>query len=369
MRLAFLDFMGWSYTPDTPYGRPLGGMQSAACYLAEELARRGHDVSLYNGVDAPTAARGVDVLPTTEDACRHLAGADAVVVVGGCTPNVAAFLRQAAGPAARLVLWTGHAHDQPAVAGLADPAVQALFDTVACVGSWQRDRFVEAFALPADRCVVLRNAIAPAFDGLCPEDRPVLDGRPRPPVLAYTSTPYRGLNVLLAAFPLIRQAVPGVRLKVFSSMAVYNATAADADPFAALYDKARAMEGVEYVGALPQPDLARELRAVSCLAYPNIFAETSCIAVMEAMAAGCVVATCARAALPETLAGFGATIPPDDDLGAFAGHFVEMLAWLLPRLESEADLFEERLRRQVRHVAATGTWTVRAAEWERWLAG
>ncbi|WP_029007716.1 glycosyltransferase family 4 protein [Azospirillum halopraeferens] len=369
MRLAFLDFAGWTYTPDTPYERPLGGMQSAACYLAEALARRGHGVSLLTGDAPPVTVRGVAVQPATGEACRAaLTGTDAAIVVGGCTATVAAFLREAAPPPARLVLWTGHAHDQPAVAPLADPAVRGLFDSVALVSDWQRGRFHAAFGLDAGRTAVLRNAIAPAFEALIPEDEPVLAGRPRPPVLAYTSTPYRGLNLLLAGFPHLRPLVPGVRLRVFSSMAVYDGTAPEADPFTSLYDRARSLEGVEYVGAVPQPELARALRSVSCLAYPNSFEETSCIAVMEAMAAGCLIATCARAALPETLAGFGVTIPPDDDPGTFAGDFVQMLAWLLPRLQAEAPAFEDRLRRQVRHVNATGTWSVRAGEWERHLA-
>lgn len=48
LRIVFLDPIEWDYVIDTPRVRPLGGSQSALCYLAEELAKRGHAVALYN---------------------------------------------------------------------------------------------------------------------------------------------------------------------------------------------------------------------------------------------------------------------------------------------------------------------------------
>ena len=37
------------------------------------------------------------------------------------------------------------------------------------------------------------------------------------------------------------------------------------------------MEGVEYVGSVSQVELAAALKGAMVLAYPNTFAETSCI--------------------------------------------------------------------------------------------
>ena len=59
MRILFIDPTRWQYTVDTPYERPLGGSQSALCYLAAELARLGHSVTVINGTTTELESRGV----------------------------------------------------------------------------------------------------------------------------------------------------------------------------------------------------------------------------------------------------------------------------------------------------------------------
>ena len=130
----------------------------------------------------------------------------------------------------------------------------------------------------------------------------------------------------------------------------------------------RETEGVEYIGSLAQPELARQLRSVSVLAYPCSFAETSCIAVLEAMASGCAIVTSDLAALPETTGGFAWLVPFDGDRPAYRDRFVEATVDVLKRLAGSvsADI-RSRLRQQVAQVDAQCTWTVQANHWVRWL--
>jgi glycosyltransferase involved in cell wall biosynthesis len=243
--------------------------------------------------------------------------------------------------------------------------VHELWDHLVLVSEWQAKGYREVFGLDPARIEILGNAISPAFENLYPEPRAVAEQKPWPPVLCYTSTPFRGLEVLLKAFPRIRAAIPGTRLRVFSSMSVYG-VGAEQDPFAVLYDQCRQTEGVEYVGSVSQVALAEALRGATCLAYPNTFAEGFCIAVLEAMAAGCLVITSDLGALRDTTAGFGHLLVPHPDKDKHAELYAEFAVRVLKAFRASREA-RCRLGEQVVAVNRTGTWPVRAREWEAWL--
>jgi glycosyltransferase involved in cell wall biosynthesis len=366
MRIAFVDITHWDYNIDSPYQRPMGGSQSALCYLAEELAKRGHEVSLFNATSQVSIARGVTCAPAEKVSAATWKDQDFVVVQNFA--DSAADLRPLLRNEAKLILWTQHAHDQPAMKGLSNPHLRDAHDAFVFVSDWQQQQFASFFQVEAQRAAILRNAISPAFQSLFQENESILARKPPSPVLAYTSTPFRGLNVLLAAFPLIREAIPDATLKIYSSMQVYQMAAdKDAAKYGVLYDRCRNTAGVDYVGSVPQPRLAQELFNATLLAYPNHFAETSCISVMEAMAAGCQIVTSELGALPETTAGFGTLIPMCQDWQVYGEQFIGRTIQILQQHRQTASAIDERLREQVAYINTQCTWQRRAQQWEAWL--
>ncbi|MGH7126686.1 MAG: glycosyltransferase family 4 protein [Stellaceae bacterium] len=362
MKIAFIDMIDWDYTPLTPVEQPLGGSQSAAIYLARELVARGHAVTLFNNTTRPGVYSGID--------CPGMAGSivpdqingfDAAVVMNSATGR----RFRAAGVKVPLALWSQHATDQPAVKPLADEEERRAWDRFFLVSQWQADSYAAQFGMRPERITVLRNAVSPPFLALA-RQRPPFFRTGAPPVLAYTSTPFRGLVVLLTAFPAIRAAIPDCRLRVYSSMGVYQVRDA-ADDYRILYDLARALPGAEYVGSLPQTALAPALAEADILAYPNTFAETSCISVMEAMAAGCLVVSSKLGALPETTAGFGILTDAVSDVVAMAREFSKALANVVRMARERPDAFEEGLRRQQTYARSAYSWATRAQEWEQAL--
>ncbi len=360
-RIAFLDRIAWDYRVDTPDMRPLGGSQSALCYLALALAARGHDVRTVTMTRAPGRIGGVDCLSATAGGYALFEGAEVAVVLNDPDPLVARALKAAMGPGTLVVLWTQHDVDQPAMAAFAEAGVRRLWDRVVFVSDWQRRAYREAFG-PEPGDVVLGNAVAPAVERLFAAGESVIAAKRGPPTLVYTSTPFRGLDVLLDAFPLIQARLPEARLVVHSGLGVYQVAEVE-DAYRPLYERCRAMPGVDYRGAVDQPRLARSLARALCLAYPSTFPETFCTAVLEAMAAGCLAVLGDLGALAETTQGLAELVAVSDDRVDYARRFAGRVADLLADPEALAG----RLDRQRRHLLESATWAARARAWEAWL--
>lgn len=360
--IFFVDYSGWDYNVDAPTVRPLGGSQSAMCYLAVELAKLGNDVTVVTGTMKPGRVLGVE--------CASLSSPfhdrpDFVIVINAPAHSVE--LRRILPPTVRLVLWTQHAANQPCMHKLARPEVLDAWDDIVCVSDWQRRDIIERYGCDPQRVMVMRNAIAPAFEGLFASEAEFSDAKTGRMRLAYTSTPYRGMQFLRDVFPPYRMANPDATLDVYSSMAVYmEGEDEDRRKFSGFYDALAAVDGVSLVGSLPQPELAQRLRGSHVLAYPNAFPETSCIAVMEALAAGLRVVTSDLGALPETCEGFARLVPIDVDIdeGNASIHvkggnaFVEAYTEALAKPYSGECLFD-----QVQHMNNHHTWAVRARQW------
>jgi glycosyltransferase involved in cell wall biosynthesis len=361
VRIVFIHRTIVDYTVETPYRHAVGGTEAGLSYLSVELAKLGHSVVLLANTSQPGRYLGVECLNHKTALTRDfLNGSDAVVVANeACGRSL-----RGLGVVRPLALWTHHSDDQPSIEALEFARERKAWTGFAFVSQWQLEQYAKVYWVPRERTCVMRNAIAPAFAGIPPAEPWFKRGEA--PLLVYTSAPYRGLDVLLAAFPAIRQAIPGVRLRVFSGLSTTRGGPAD-NQYADLHALCLASDGVDYVGAVSQPALADALAEAAALAYPCTYPETSCIAALEAMAMGASLLTTNLGALPETLAGFGRMVEPSEDSAVLAPRFAAMTIDALNEMRCNPDEAAVRRAAQMAFVHKNYAWPARALEWQRWL--
>jgi FkbM family methyltransferase len=363
MRIGLIDLAALDYSPHTPSERPLGGMQSGLGYLAMALADRGHDVTLVNRTSTPGVYSGVKSLHIDEGFRPDKLQQFDVVVSISC----AGLALRDAGLSAPLVLWTGHNGDEPSVQKLIDPAERSAWTRIVLKSEWQKSVFQERFDLEPWRAGVIGNAISPSVERT-PRARDFYFENDRPPVLLYSSAPFRGLDVLLRAFPAIDASVPGSTARIYASMAVYQKDGEN-DEYHALYERCRRLSGVEYYGSVNQPALAAALSKADILSFPSTYAETSCVTVMEAMASGCIVVCSDLGALRETSAGFGYLMPypPAAHANLRAALFTSALLQAVADSRREPAVMRRRLEDQIAFARSNYVWSARAEQWESYL--
>jgi len=343
---------GIGFNGDTLLEKPLGGMETALINMARELRKLGYDVKVFCNCDRPGMYHGVEYLELEKiNAFNRSSGADYFISVRYLEP----FLKEI--NARFRILWTGDAYDQPYISPLADERLLANIDRIFTVSHWQTRTFIEHFHIPAEKFYITKNGVNKDNFRSLPQDNRKYHR------LVYTSTPFRGLDVLLDLFPQIRKRVSEAELYVYSSMAVYQVTREkDEEMFGELYKKAK-QPGVYLIGSIPQDRLARELNTAGIMAYPNHFPETSCIAALEAMAAGLPVITTNLGALPETVGRGSILIDGDPHSREYQERFVDETVGLMTNREKWLSLSEAGKEK----VFSMNTWDVIAKEWDKEL--
>ncbi len=347
MKLAIYNH-GIAFDGSTLAKEPLGGSETSIIYMARELARCGHAVTVYSNCPDAGEYDGV-AYKRYHDFFNDYPRMpwDAVISFRSFDP----FLLGRVAP--RMIFWTGDAFNQPAIENFGHPSIQDNIDLIFCVSNWHRQTFIDTFQLPAEKVVAIRNGFNPELIR-CGSARDWNRG-------AYSSTPFRGLDILLRLFPEIRRRIPGFTLDVFSSMKVYGwHSDQDQRAFGKTY-QAAAASGVNWHGSVSQPVLLDHLGRSGFLLYPNTFDETSCIAAIEAQASGCVVITSAKAALNETVEHerTGICLKGDPRSPGYQRDFVAAVASLVRNPARAEELSQAARERAFRNY----TWASIAREW------
>lgn len=321
-----MSFSGLRFDILTPFHQPLGGTESAICYLAAALRLRNHDVDIATN-KIPDDDKMYDV-----------------VIVASAPAHVDSV--RAKYKDAKIVLWNHMTPDQEPMKRFHEQ--RGKFDECVYVSAGQRDSFTKLDPIRFDSTVsdgpVIGNAISPFFENMYKDAEHILSDKECRG--AYTSTPYRGLDLL--------KEIQEIPIDVYSSMAVYQKSD---NEFSSMYEDLSHNPALKFHGSLAQPALARALRKAAFLVYPCTFQECHSIAILEAQAAGLMVITTQKAMKFE---GHACVVSSVEDIPM-------VLRLNIERYKADTKGFAKEQFDQVKFINDNYTWAQRAVEWENLL--
>lgn len=305
----------------------LTGSEGSFFNLARSLSERGHEVVVFCDIATQHAANksGFDVVPI--QMIERMRG----------LPDVHA-----------AIAWNEPDYLQFAPAGAKRVCDQQLNDFGYCrAPGWERlvDQWVSPSLnhqqnvmkdLPGS-CVVIPNSVdLDLFSGPAPARNPRR--------VVWCSSPDRGLHHLLSYWPLVRAQVPDAELRIFYKLRPWlHATLLHPEEVGR---RARYIEaalprlermGVTVVDLVPSAQMARELQAAACLAYPCDpvrYTEGFGCSVLDAAAAGCLPIISKADALP-SVHNYGSAIvsTPFTDRAGWAAHIVSAITGPIRSME------------------------------------
>ena len=261
------------------------------------------------------------------------------------------------------ILWNHDLAGDPETDHLKNVKAEDLkFEKLVFVSHWQLQQFKNYLNIPYSKSTVLQNAIEPIAEHKKPDD--VIN-------IVYHTTPHRGLELLVPVFEHLaknqfQDLKKKVHLHIYSDFNIYGWPERN-KPYIELFDRCRNHPDITYNHSVSNEQMKKELEKMHIFAYPSIWAETSCIALIEAMSAGLLCVHSAYAALPETAANWTMMYPMSESHVEHCNRFAEQLLSAVTVVDQQ--FMQDRLNMQQRYVNGFYSWDTRAMQWEAMLKG
>ena len=254
------------------------------------------------------------------------------------------------------VLWVHHFVNQKEIKNLSSKDYVDKLDWIVFNSHWNFEKYVYQFKIPESKSIVIRNAIEKIDFEKKPKDKISL---------IYHTTPWRGLVHLLKIFKNLN--LKDVELNVCSSTIIYGKKFDNqlGKKYENIFNECKNTKNVNYFGYLENKKVIDLLKKTHIFAHPSIWPETSCIAAIEAMAAGCEVVSTNLGALYETCSPFGTFVGFDRDWNNLENSYGKVLLNSFKNYWSNDN--QNKLKMQSESINATYSWDVRSIEWKNFF--
>lgn len=224
------------------------------------------------------------------------------------------------------VYWLHDLPEDPETRHLKDKSSRDRFHHLVFCGNWQYDRFRTFLGVPYDEtCSVIDNGIDPF---------PLVEKSKDEIRLIYTSTPQRGLSILVPVFEKLAEKYDNIVLDVFSSFKIYGWDKAD-EQFEPLYERCRNHPRINYHSFAPNEVVREHLLKAHIHSYPSIWMECNSVSIIEAMSAGLLCVHPNYGGLIDTAANLTYMYQGNSDINKHANIFYHALDNAISQVNNE----------------------------------
>ena len=254
------------------------------------------------------------------------------------------------------ILWMQHFVNQKEARNLGSKDFVDKLDWIVFNSNWNFEKHVYQFKVPESKSVVIKNAIEKIDFQEKPKDKINL---------IYHTTPWRGLVHLLKVFKNLN--LKNVELNICSSTKIYGKKFDDnlGKTYVNIFNECKNTKNVNYFGFIDNKKIIKLLKKMHIFTHPSIWPETSCIAAIESMAAGCEVVTTNLGALYETCSPFGTFVNFDRNFDNLEKRYSKVLSSSIKNYWSDENQNKLKLQRET--INATYSWEVRSVEWKNFF--
>lgn len=214
------------------------------------------------------------------------------------------------------VLWLHDTALDPENVHLRNPTNRDKFHKLVFCGQYQYTQFVTHLGIPQDdKCAVIETPIEPI---------PYIAKQNDTIRLIYTSTPQRGLEILVPVFEELAKKYKNIHLDVFSSYRIYGWDEAD-KKYEHLFERCRQHPQITYHGHAPNEQVRAVLQRAHIFAYPSIWQESNSRSLIEAMSAGLLCLHPNYGGLGDTSGGMTSMYQYIEDHNVHANKFYALL--------------------------------------------